>query len=251
MNEVIFMDVDNDHKTTYLSCVSHEIRSILSIIMGACDMAKRHINDVEKVSDFLNRISSNAYKVVKITDELMEMGKDAAEDITECESFFINELAYELKTLMEPLADEKEIRFEVTLLNISTESVRSDYGRLLHMMVNIVSNAIKYTPAGGMVEVIFEETGYIENDLSCYRFSCHDTGIGIPDEFLEYIFEPFSRADDERIAAISGTGLGMMIVKEIVEKLGGSIHIDSAINKGTTVAIELSLPKNYTKRPFI
>lgn len=239
------MEVDStDQKTAYLSCMSHEIRAILSIIMGACDMAKYHIDDKYKLIDCLEKISKSTYEMLTITDCLMEMGKNKKAEVTVMqEDFFIDELACEIKTLLEPLAEEKNIKLEVAFNNVSTRNVTSDYGQLLHMLINIATNAIKYTPGGGEVRLVLEENVCDDSRFAHYRISCHDTGIGIPDEFLEHIYEPFSRADDERVAGIKGTGLGMMIVKEIVEKLGGKIHIDSTVDVGTTVVIDLNLLK--------
>lgn len=226
----------------YFFSMSHELRTALNIMMAACTMAKRHIDDRNKALDYLERIYLTGERITNLIDDIMEIrimeqgGGDLNGDV-----FSIDELEDELLMLLEPLAAGKGIELNVTSENFVNREVIGDYGRLLHVLINIATNSIKYTDRGGTVTICIEELSSGDpNTVSC-RFTCSDSGIGMTEDFIKHIFEPFSRADDDRVREAGGTGLGMSIVKETVDLMGGSIHIDSAAGVGTTVTIDLKL----------
>lgn len=243
-----------DCKPDLLSNMSHEMRSALNIIMASCTMAEDHIDDKVRVRDHLKRIFAAVDHLTNLINDYLDICriKDGKSFLAE-EEFFIGDLGEELKLLMEPLAEEKNISFSITTEGFEGREVVGDYGRLLQILINLAANSIKYTSEGGTVLVAIEvsdetdvEKCSNEEDALC-RITCGDNGIGISEDFLQHIYEPFARADDERVRLTGGTGLGMTIVKEMVETMGGSIHIDSVIDVGTTVTILIKLKKNIGK----
>ena len=149
--------------------------------------------------------------------------------------------------MLTPLALEKNIKFTISTEGFVSREVLGDYGRILQIMVNIATNSIKYTRLGGTVTITFEEEKTADPEVLTGKFTCIDNGVGIPETFMEHIFEPYARADDKRTKSTPGTGLGMSIVKDNVDAMGGSIHIDSKVDKGTKVTIRLKLKKNDRK----
>lgn len=236
-----------DCEPDILSNMSHEMRSALNIITASCTMAKNHIDDECRVQDDLRRIDRTVDHITRLIDEYLDICRirDGRSFPAE-EEFTIDDLEEELRLLTEPLAEEKKIRFSIKTAGSLSREVVGDYGRLLQILINLATNSIKYTPEGGTVFVGIEELDETETEVA-YRITCRDNGIGISKDFLQHIYEPFARADDERVRLSGGTGLGMAIVKEIVEAMGGSIHIDSVIDVGTTVTILIRLKKNLRK----
>lgn len=241
-------------KPDLLSNISHEMRSGLSIIMASCTMANNHIEDKRRVQDDLKRIYTAVDHLTDLIDDYLAIcrAKDGGVIPAE-EEFAIIDLGEELRLLMEPLAAEKGICFNIMSDGPARRKVVGDYGRLLQILINLVTNSIKYTPEGGKVIVSMEEyreaedDGGGDEDKASYMIKCRDNGIGISEDFLRHIYEPFARADEERVRLAGGTGLGMTIVKEIVDAMGGRIHIDSMIDVGTTVTVLINLKKNIRK----
>ncbi len=237
-----------DGKADHLSNMSHELRNALNILMASCTMAQKHVDDRERVLDYLSRIYSTGDRMTRIIDGVLDFRSvENHMESADPTPFTIGELEKELKQLLEPLAAEKKVSLCISTESFFTENIIGDYDRLIQCLINIVTNSIKYTSHGGSIMLCFEEEKGGSNEEITGVFTCSDDGIGIPEDFLIHIFEPFARADDERIKEIKGTGLGMAIVKANVEAMGGSIHIDSRVNVGTTVTIKLRLKKNTGK----
>ena len=240
-----------ESKTELLSYLSHEMRSALNIIMASCTLAANRIDDKSRVQEHLKRICSTVDHLTRLLDDYLTICRirDGESFLAE-EEFAISDLGEELRLLMEPLAFEKDICFMVTAEQFVNIDVVGDHGRLLQILINLTANSIKYTPEGGTVLVNFEEINNNESEdesLVPCRITCADNGIGISEDFLKKIFQPFVRSDDIRVTKTHGTGLGMSIVKDAVDSMGGSIHIDSMINVGTTVTVMLKLKKNIRK----
>ncbi len=243
------MDRENvDGNREFLSGMSHEVRTALNIMMASCTMAQNHIDDRERVMRYLKQIYITVDRLTRLVDSILDNYR-CRHDLGALreEPFHIDDLRRELLELLEPLASEKSLELIISSEDFSNKEVIGDYGRLLQILVNLATNSIKYTPAEGAVQICFEE---LESDdpalLNC-RFICRDNGIGIQEDFIEHIFEPFARANDENVRQAKGSGLGMYIVKEAVDLMGGNIHLDSMVGAGTTVTIQLKLRKNMRK----
>ena len=142
-----------------------------------------------------------------------------------------------MRSLLEPLAEQKSIVLDVSAEDVYNRKVVADYGHLLQVVINLATNAIKYTMQGGFVKIRIKEKGNNDPEVATYEFMCKDNGIGMDQEFLKHIFEPFVRAEDSRVNQIKGAGLGMSIVRNIVDMFGGTIKIKSRPGVGTTVRV--------------
>ncbi len=223
-----------------LSNMSHEMRTPLNVIIGMCDIARHHIDDREKVEECLLKISVAGERLTQLVNNILDMSKIEQGKFAIAEDDFnIDSMMEELDALLHPLAAEKRIVLSISSKDVVNKNIIGDYGHILQVMINLASNAIKYTPQGGFVKIWVAETENPYKDQVSYQFLCQDNGIGMSEEFQEHVFEVFSRAEDKRVQKIGGAGLGMSIVKEIVDALGGRIHIDSALNMGTTVNVTM------------
>lgn len=227
--------------------MSHELKNALNMMMASCTMAQKHIDDRDRVLDYLSRIDMTVSRMSGLIDSIFTSGKNKEDAEMLYTSFDIKELEDDLEDLLTPLALEKNIKFTVSTEGFVSREVLGDYGRILQIMVNIATNSIKYTRFGGTVDIAFEEEKTADPEVVTGKFTCIDNGVGIPETFMEHIFEPYARADDKRTKSTPGTGLGMSIVKDNVDAMGGSIHIDSKVDKGTKVTIRLKLKKNVRK----
>ncbi len=238
---------NSDSKADFLFTLSHEIKNALNIINGMCCMIKNNIDDRERTLKYLNRICSVTEYISEVLNKCIDITVFKSNRFSiEQKPFKLNELKEEIYQLLLPLAEKKNIDFQVIYRHDKDKEVIGDYGGLLQIMINLATNSIKYTPDGGHITLrLDEEFEYIAE--TTYRFVCMDDGIGMDEDFLEHIFEPFARAEDDRVRQVKGTGLGMAIVGDMVEAMGGSIHITSAIDVGTIVTIRLKL-KNYIRK---
>ena len=227
--------------------MSHELKNALNMMMASCTMAQKHIDDRDRVLDYLSRIDMTVSRMADLIDSIFASGKNKNDAQMFYTSFNIKELEDDLNDLLTPLALEKNIKFTVSTEGFVSREVLGDYGRILQIMVNIATNSIKYTRFGGTVAIAFEEEKTADPEVITGKFTCIDNGIGIPETFMEHIFEPYARADSRMTNNTPGTGLGMSIVKDNVDAMGGSIHIDSKVDKGTKVTIRLKLKKNVRK----
>ena len=227
-----------DSNSDFLSVMSHELKNSLNIITTMCGMVSSNVDDRDSVLRYIDKICSIAEKIALVMDRSLDINRAGQnKDYRNEKVFTVNELKRELYQLLSPLAEEKAIDFRISSEAIKNSVFKDEYGRLLQILINVATNSIKFTPYGGKVELRFEEAA------PNFRFICEDSGIGMTENFVKDIFKPFVRADDERVRAAKGTGLGMSIVKEAVDAMGGDIHIESMIDAGTTVTILLRLKR--------
>lgn len=237
-----------DSKTDLLAIISHETRNELNVMAALCSMAGNNIDDRERVIFYLDRIYDIIERITAIMDKTIDISRMNGTKEIFCEKVFsIDELQEEIYTLIYPLAKEKNIELNVSSEAFDDREVIGDYSALIQILINLATNSIKYTPNGGIIEICFEETESIDPHTAECRFICKDTGIGMSEEFLKHIYEPFTRAEDERVLKNEGSGLGMAIVRKAVDAMGGSINISSTIGAGTTVTAQVKLKKNIRK----
>lgn len=232
----------NKAKTEFLSSMSHEIRTPLNVIVGMCDIARNHIDDKEKVESCLYKISKAGDHITQLVNKVLDITKiEQGKTLIKEKEFNIEELTKEIKNMLEPLAAQKNIIFRISDKEVVNRQIIGDYSHIMQIMINLGTNAIKYTPQGGFAEIKITELKNESVDTVTYNFVCQDNGMGMSEEFLERIFEPFVRGDDTRVNNISGSGLGMAIVKKIVEAMNGRITIKSTEGMGTKVTVDLDL----------
>lgn len=237
-SEVSEAERANIAKTKFLSNMSHELRTPLNVIIGMCDIARHHIDDIDKVRDCLDKISKAGDRLIELVDNALDITRiEQGGELIREQDMCVDDFADEVRSLLDPLAKQKSIVLDVSAEDVYNRKVVADYGHLLQVVINLATNAIKYTMQGGFVKIRIKEKGNNDTGVATYEFMCKDNGIGMDQEFLKHIFEPFVRAEDSRVNQIKGAGLGMSIVRNIVDMFGGTIKIKSRPGVGTTVRV--------------
>ena len=234
-------------KTEFLSNMSHDIRTPMNAIVGLTAIAGANIESQDRVVECLGKITKSSRHLLGLINEVLDMARIESGRMSLAEEdFSLPELVDNLLTLTKPVIDEHRHQLEVHIEHIEHEAVCGDSLRIQQVFVNLMSNAVKYTPDGGNITLTIKEKPNGFSELGCYEFSIEDNGIGMTPEFQKIMFEPFSRADDHRTTKVQGTGLGMAIARNIVNLMNGDIQVESAPNKGTkiTVTVYLKLQEN-------
>ena len=229
-------------KTEFLSNMSHDIRTPMNAIVGLTAIAGANIESQDRVVECLGKITKSSRHLLGLINEVLDMARIESGRISLAEEdFSLPELVDNLLTLTKPAIDEHQHQLEVHVEHIEHEAVCGDSLRIQQVFVNLMSNAVKYTPDGGNITLTIKEKPNGFSELGCYEFSIEDNGIGMTPEFQKIMFEPFSRADDHRTTKVQGTGLGMAITRNIVNLMNGDIQVESAPNKGTKITVTVYL----------
>lgn len=234
----------NKAKTEFLTNMSHDIRTPMNAIVGLTAIAGANISSQDKIVECLGKITTASRHLLGLINEVLDMARIESGRVSLVEEEFnLSELVDNLVTLVKPSVDEHRHNLEVHVKNIEHEDVYGDTLRIQQVFVNLMSNAVKYTPDGGNIVLSIEEKENAQTGLGCYEFCIEDNGIGMDEDFQKIMFQPFTRADDHRTTKVQGTGLGMAITQNIVNMMNGDIHVESAPDKGTrfTVTIFLKL----------
>lgn len=232
----------NYAKSDFLSRMSHDIRTPMNAIMGMTEIAASNINDKEKISNCLNKISISSKHLLGLVNDILDMSKIESGKMTlNNETVFLPELMENVVAIVQPMIKRKNQQFYIRLSNLTHELFYCDSLRLRQCFINILSNANKFTPENGTITINVKETASDSSDTANLIFEFHDNGIGIKPEFISHIFEAFTRENDNNISKIEGSGLGMAITKKIVDLLGGTISVKSELNIGTSFILQLPL----------
>ena len=227
-------------KDIFLSNMSHDIRTPMNAIVGLTLLAKMHLDETPRVADALNKIETASSHLLSLINDVLDMSRiNSGRMQFTPEAFFLNDLIHETLMFVRPQALKKKQSLQLATEDIAVESLIGDSLRLRQIFVNIISNAVKYTPEKGEISVRFSEE--MTQDRCTLLFTCQDNGIGMSEEFLQRIFEPFERVHSSTVSRIEGTGLGMSIVKKLTEAMNGVISIQSKPQEGTTVQIRIPL----------
>lgn len=233
----------NRAKSKFLSSMSHDIRTPLNAIMGMTALAGTNIDNQERVTDCLKKISLSSRHLVSLINDILDMSKiEQGKLAMNQQTIFIQQLLEQVVAIIEPQAHARNLYFCLDVTQIRQKYFHGDALRINQILLNLLSNAVKFTPEGGTVKLQAEEIEP-EKKENCvrYRFQVQDTGIGMPQEFMGCIFEPFARGSE--VAHTEGTGLGLSIVKGLVEAMEGIIWVDSEIGKGSVFMVELEFEK--------
>ena len=231
-------------KSDFLSSMSHDIRTPMNGIIGMTAIAANHLGDRDRVADCLRKISESSSHLLGLINEVLDMNKIESGKIElEEEEFNLAELIDKMMTMTRPQMQAHEHSFRVNIINVEHEQVIGDSRRLEQVFVNIMSNAIKYTPNGGKISLSIRETPTKTRGFGHYEFIFEDNGYGMTEEFQKHLFEPFTRANDKQTAGIQGTGLGMTITRNIARMMGGDVTVESTYGEGSkfTVSVYLKL----------
>ncbi len=234
----------NAAKETFLSNMSHDIRTPLNAIIGLSALAKRHIDEKARILDSISKIEIASDHLLSLVNDVLDMSRiNSGRMQLQSESFSLSDLLHDCMTILRPQLEKKNHTYKLETENIERESLRGDALRLRQIYVNIVNNAVKFTNDGGDIRISVSQE--LTKGKCLLTFVCTDNGIGMSEEFLKRIFVPFERVNSSTISGIEGTGLGMSIVKKMVDAMGGTIAIKSAPGCGTTVTV--SIPLEYEK----
>lgn len=230
-------------KTDFLSHMSHDIRTPMNAIVGMTDIAQAHIDDPMKVQDCLKKISLSSQHLLGLINDVLDMSRIESGSMTINEDVLsLPELLENVIAIMQPQVKARDQKFSIRLKHVEHEQFHSDALRMRQIFINILSNASKFTPVGGSITVNVEELNTREDNRAVFRFVISDTGMGMKAEFVEHLFEPFSREQDSRVDKTEGSGLGMAITKKLVDLLEGEIGVESHVGEGTTFTVTLPLP---------
>ena len=230
----------SEAKTRFLFNMSHDIRTPMNAIIGFSDLLEKNLKNEEKVREYLKKIKSSGNFLMTIINQVLEMARiESGTAILKTEAANLSELFYSVNTVLESDIQMKGIHCSVDT-NVQHRYAVCDKTKLQEIYLNIMSNAIKYTPDGHSIHVTINETEF-DDKKAQYVFVCEDTGIGMAPEYLPHIFDEFSREHTTTENKVSGTGLGLSIVKSFVELMNGRIHVESELGKGTKFTVEIPL----------
>ena len=231
---------ENRAKESFLSSMSHDIRTPMNAIVGMTALAKKHFDEKARVADALDKIETASAHLLSLINDVLDMSRINSGRMQIAEApFALSDLLHELLTIVRPQMEQKKHTFVFKTGEIYYESLIGDALRLRQIYVNIINNAVKYTPDGGRITVTAGQE--MDGEKCRLVFCCQDNGVGMTEEFLQRIFQPFERVNDMATARIEGTGLGMSIVKKLIEAMDGEIRIQSAPGQGTQVTISIPL----------
>lgn len=232
----------NSAKTTFLSNMSHDIRTPMNAIIGFTTIAVSHIDNRQQVQDCLQKVLSSSNHLLSLINDILDMSRIESGKVQikeqECN---ISELTHNLVSIIQPQVKAKRLDLFIDTFDVANEDVIADSLKLSQVFVNLLSNAVKYTPAGGTVSFRIQQQTTFHRGYGDYVFLIKDNGIGMSPDFVGHIFEPFEREASATKSGIQGTGLGMAITKNIVDMMGGNITVRSEKGKGSEFRVELSL----------
>lgn len=232
----------NMAKSQFLFNMSHDIRTPMNAVIGMTAIAALHADEPDKVRDCLGKITASSKHLLSLINDVLDMSKIESGKLSlNSEDFTLSEFVHEFLTIVEPQAKSKHLDFEVSVCGVEHEHVTGDTLRIRQALLNITGNALKFTPAGGKITVKIRELPSQFKNYGTYQFTVSDTGIGMPEEFITKIFDPFERAHSSTNSKTEGTGLGMSITKNIVDMMNGQITVQSDEGKGTNFHVTLHL----------
>ena len=228
----------NNAKTTFLNNMSHDIRTPMNAIIGFTSLAVTHIDNKEQIRDYLSKIMTSGNHLLSLINDVLDMSRiESGKVKIEEKETSLPEIMHDLKTIVQSDVKAKQLEFYIDTLDVANETIICDKLRLNQVLLNILSNAMKYTKPGGMVSVRVIQTAEAFEGYASYEFKVKDTGIGMSREFLKHVFEPFEREQTSTVSGIQGTGLGLAITKNIVDMMGGEITVESEEGKGSEFTV--------------
>ncbi len=240
----------NRAKSTFLSNMSHDIRTPMNAIIGFTTLAISNIDDKNRVKDYLSKTLASSNHLLSLINDVLDMsriesGKIHLEEV----EVNLSDVLHDLKTIVSGQIYAKQLELYMDAMDVTDEDVYCDKTRLNQILLNLLSNAIKFTPAGGTVSVRVRQLAGQVRGCGQYEFRIKDNGIGMSPEFAKKIFEPFERERTSTVSRIQGTGLGMAITKNIVDMMGGTIEVQTAQGKGTEFTVCVPMRAQTEQRP--
>ncbi len=241
-------NASNKAKSEFLSSMSHDMRTPMNGIIGMTNIAINHLDDRQRVADCLGKISDSSVHLLALINDVLDMNKiESGKVELHEEEFCLADLIDAMLTMTRPQIQAHDHSFRVNIVNVEHEQLIGDSRRIEQVFVNIMSNAIKYTPDGGKISLNVRENPTRTKGFGSFEFVFEDNGYGMTEEFLEHLFEPFARANDKQTAGIQGTGLGMAITRNLVRMMGGDITVESVYGEGSRFTVNMYLKIRNTE----
>ena len=235
----------NRAKTTFLNNMSHDIRTPMNAIIGYTNLASTHIDCQEQVQDYLSKITVSSSHLLSLINDVLDMSRIESGKVSiEEKEANLPEILHDVRTITQANIHAKQLDFFIDTVDVVHENIICDQLRLNQILLNILSNATKFTQPGGSISLRIMEKPCQLVDYAAYEFHIKDTGIGMSKEFQEHIFEPFTREQTSTVSGIQGTGLGMAITKNIVDMMGGTIEVESEEGKGSEFIVSVQFRIN-------
>ena len=246
---VLAAQAANHAKTTFLSSMSHDIRTPMNAVIGFASLLEHDAENPTKVREYVRKIMFSGKHLLSLINDILDMSKIESGKITlNTAEFKLGGMLEEINVILLPQAAAKKQQFDIKVTNVQQDILVGDVLRIKQILLNLLSNAVKYTGDGGKIQLLIEGIASNSPHYIHLRFRVSDTGIGMTPEFMKTVFEPFSR----EAADIQGTGLGMAIVKNLVDLMGGTVSVESELGKGSlfTVDLEFRIPENELDLDF-
>lgn len=232
----------NRAKSNFLANISHDVRTPMNAIVGLADLLEHNADSPERVLDYTHKIQSSSRHMLGLISDLLDMAKlENGKLRSNIHPMDLRDQINQIETMIRPQAEKRRQELRITTENLRHTHLLADELMLRRVLINILSNAVKYTPDGGRIEFNIEELERENRAYARFRFTVTDNGVGMSKEFLSHIFEPFSRAEASTVNPITGTGLGMAIAKSLVEAMNGAIRAESCEGKGSMFEFIVSL----------
>ncbi len=240
----------NRAKTTFLNSMSHDIRTPMNAIIGFTALAAAHIDNKKQVADYLEKISVSSEHLLSLINDVLDMSRiESGKVKIEEKEVHLPDILHDLRTIIQANVHAKQLELFIDTVDVVHEDIICDKLRLNQILLNLISNAVKFTKPGGMLSIRVIEKDNAPGGYASYVFRVKDSGIGMSKEFQNHIFEPFTREQTSTVSGIQGAGLGMAITKNIVDMMGGTISVESEIGKGTefTVCLQFRISGSPTQ----
>ncbi len=247
----------NKAKSAFLSNVSHDIRTPMNAIIGFIPLLQEEADNPVHVREYTQKISAASQHLLGLINDVLDINKiESGGTVLNISELNLAEMIDEINTIIRPQANAKQQKFEISTVSLTNEHLFGDKLRINQILINILSNAVKYTQDGGSIKMTIDELEQVNGKYSRLRFTIRDNGQGMSEEYQRIIFEPFSREQDTAWNKLQGTGLGMAITKSLVDLMQGTIKLESRLGEGSTFTVELELriqnreddPEFFTKR---
>ena len=230
----------NRAKTAFLNNMSHDIRTPMNAIIGFTSLAAEHLDDREIIRDYLEKISTSGKHLLSLINDVLDMSRIESGSVKiEKTNVYLPDVLEDLKTIILESVHAKQQKLLIKMQDVVHEDIITDKLRLTQVLLNIISNAVKFTPVGGTIHILVEEKASQKAGYAVYSFCIKDNGIGMSKEFQEHVFDSFARERTVTESGITGTGLGMAITKNIVDLMGGTIHLTSKQGEGSEFIVTL------------
>lgn len=230
----------NRAKTAFLNNMSHDIRTPMNAIIGFTSLAAEHLDDREIIRDYLGKISTSGQHLLSLINDVLDMSRIESGSVKiEKTNVHLPDILEDLKTIILESVHAKQQKLLIKMQDVVHEDIITDKLRLTQVLLNIISNAVKFTPVGGTIHILVEEKASQKAGYAVYSFCIKDNGIGMSKEFQEHVFDSFARERTVTESGITGTGLGMAITKNIVDLMGGTIHLTSKQGEGSEFIVTL------------